>query len=812
MKIFKIHILLIVFVFFFIAESCHKRPKPAPAQINWLSDDPLTIPFRVRKQKFDKGNLVWNNSFEKGKNIIIDSTGVTFRIDGWQKVGNRVEWVNLEADSIYASDEAYDSLRAIKIHRPLANETDDPGEGVISDFIRVIPGNFQLTFYIRLKDLAPNRSRLGTRIFDAVNIKMLFYDKNKIEIKPQKYNPVDKTFFDNSFKGYSFSNFWNIKNLPWSRVIGKSCDIYSIDGDIPSDARYVKLFFGLKGSGTMWVDMIDLRYSSENFSILERMGQFMDTTLYKQEIIIPTPKKVTKLASVPLYSYLDNPVKKPVIIIPRNVSGETMSAARLIQARISGLAGKTAKDSLFNRTVEIKSMLSTREMNSSKLIFSIGKTDLYLRFKDILPDIEMLGSEQGYFIYSASDLNNIVFLLGKTPAGDFYAATTAWQLFDNRKLIFHNANIIDFPDFSSRNIGLISATAENTGYLTEAAMAKINGIMLPADYLSGRTISHLISGTESKLGNNSIVSFGMIQHFPTQVKSGYSSFLNGGENGQIEKIVLFPGPQLQDCTSEHTVGCEIMRELCRIFESIQGSVPKYIYPVFRNNASISQTEGRAEFCLDVLNNCIPENRNYLWSGSSEYSFNTDNVDLYRIKGLTGKEPVFWDNSTNVAELTAIGGYYPGKLRCYNIFEPFNNSSIKYLHPNDGNKDIFFTIPGLSELEMVKMLSVADFAWNMDNYDADFSVWKILLSRYGLSCAKELVNFADIYADLMRSAAELTNPLHHQRLVRNAEELFLQLEGHLQLIKGYLGDNHPLYQELKLMSDEQLKQFRKINAP
>ncbi|MFO7658672.1 MAG: beta-N-acetylglucosaminidase domain-containing protein [Bacteroidales bacterium] len=815
MKIFKLPILIAIVFFSIISVSCHHRPKPVPVQVNWLSDDPLTMPYRVRKQKLDKGNLVWNSSFEKGKSIIVDTSGVTFRIDGWQKIGNRVEWVNIATDSVYGKDEAYDSLRAVKIHRQHANETDDPGEGVISDFIKVIPGNYQFTFYIRLENIVPNRSRLGTRIFDAVNIKMIYYDKNKIEIKPQKFNPVDNIFFDNSFKGYSFSNFWEIKDMPWSRVIGKSCDIFSIDGDIPSDARYVKLLFALKGSGTMWLDMVDLRYSRENFSMLEKMKQFMDSTLYKQEIIIPTPKKITKLASVPLHNYLADPATRPLIIIPRDVTGETMSAARLIRLRITELAGKTGADSLSYPGIQIKSFLSSREMNSSKLIFSIGKTDLYLRFKEILPDIDQLQSDQGYFIYSASDLNNIVFLLGKKPAGDFYAATTAYQLFDNRKLIFHNANIIDYPDFSSRNIGVLTVSGEEPGYLAGAAMAKINGIMLHTGSKACKTIPRLVSETKRELGNSSLISFGTIQSFTCEKAppNGQRVNLNMSCNEFIEKSVLFPSEELHNCIDYHAKYCGTMQELCRAFETMHSSIPKFIFPVFQNNSAINKTEGRAELYLHELNKCLPQNVKFLWSGYSAHSLNTDNVDLHRITEVIEKTPVFWDNSATANDMTIIGGYFPGKLRCYNLFEPFINSSIKYLYNKPGDSEIFFGIPShLSELAMIRVLTIADFAWNEEYYDADFSVWKILQSRYGISCAKELVVYADIYANLLRNIVELSNPLHHQRLVKNTEALINKLDAQMHVLEGYLNKAHPLYNELKLMNDRLLLKFSQMNAP
>ena len=55
----------------------------------------------------------------------------------------------------------------------------------------------------------------------------------------------------------AFSNVWHIN--PFS------------EGDFPDDARYVRLFPGLKGTGAMWADNVDFRHSKWNFTILVRL-------------------------------------------------------------------------------------------------------------------------------------------------------------------------------------------------------------------------------------------------------------------------------------------------------------------------------------------------------------------------------------------------------------------------------------------------------------------------------------------------------------------------------------------------------------
>jgi hypothetical protein len=71
-----------------LLSGCHKTNDIEEQRYTWSTDAPLTIPYRLRLQRFEKGNLIRNSSFETGKiNWIV---GLSFAIDGWQLVGNRL--------------------------------------------------------------------------------------------------------------------------------------------------------------------------------------------------------------------------------------------------------------------------------------------------------------------------------------------------------------------------------------------------------------------------------------------------------------------------------------------------------------------------------------------------------------------------------------------------------------------------------------------------------------------------------------------------------------------------------------------------
>ena len=67
-----------------------------------------------------------------------------------------------------------------------------------------------------------------------------------------------------------------------------------------------------------------------------------------------------------------------------------------------------------------------------------------------------------------------------------------------------------------------------------------------------------------------------------------------------------------------------------------------------------------------------------YSGRSFFSLNTDDADFTRYIAYTHSKPVFMDNSmlTSTSGYNGAMPYYPGKVRLFNIFEPFMNEGIR----------------------------------------------------------------------------------------------------------------------------------------
>ena len=142
-----------------LTAACGTPVSAAAEPAAWSSLNPLGIPYEIRMHQFNKGNLAPNASFERN-----DPAAGALTVEGWEQTGDRVEWVDRASGA--AAEEVHHGLRAVKIQRDTAGEL-DLAEGVLSDFIAVIPGNYEFTYDVRLKQVDGNRRRWGARLGDV---------------------------------------------------------------------------------------------------------------------------------------------------------------------------------------------------------------------------------------------------------------------------------------------------------------------------------------------------------------------------------------------------------------------------------------------------------------------------------------------------------------------------------------------------------------------------------------------------------------------------------------------------------------------
>ena len=785
--------------------SCARRESVKNESGNiWTAKVTQSVPLRIRKNQFDRGNLVTNPSFEDGKFFLEESVDKVPQIRGWNRTGPSVRWVDV-SDSLYSLQEVSTGKHAVKIIRETANETDEDGEGILGDYIKVVPGNFLFLFDIKLKNINPSAGRRGTRLYDAINVSIRFFDKNKVPLEGKQFYPYKEIYLDAGFKGYSFSNFWHIDSFGWGRIHGRTYNYPLSEGDIPDGTAYVRLFFGLKGTGVMWVDNVDFRYSKWNFTALERMECFFDSVCTRSSALLPTPQKIIEKASFPLFVEKEDYIISPVICIPSVASKQTLYAAELIKDEIQKSSSLFSSESKISPVRILKGVLP--DSGFEGLCFSLGKTNLFDKWKDSLHYAEIEDKEQAYVIGSPAGNNKLVLLAGTTPVGDYYAATTLIQLFDKEQNIFHAASIIDYPDFLGRSYLFAAWNSEeelmdDVSSIPQMSLLKLNKAYVGYGQTNGRKNWYApdqlyIDGVKAageKCREIGVMDMAIMvnpyYHFDYEanvdsisdelkyvfshsdeaaiqkLESVFRIGLDAGANtimlmaddflphkGDNRKnYVLYTSEDKQKFVNLQNAQSFMINNLYDNLNRDYKDLRFEYCPPWYLNEFIDRSRGKAEAYFSDLNEMIPEDVSIVWTGPTVRSLSYDLADIERYKKVTGRKAMIWDNTLYARGLEGVYGgypsYYPGKARLCNLVEAWDvmvpDNCQDYL---DG-PHMYVNGSAYSEIYKIKYATVADFEWNTKDYNPEFSLWKVLVSKFGPGTARHLLEFSDAYYELL----------------------------------------------------------------
>ncbi len=860
---------LLLFCAFTLLNSCStiERTRKTDRASELARSEPLSILHATRQAQFDKGNLVINPSFEEGSGRG-DGLENGSRIKGWQKVGENVHWTDTESAS-GTSNGANTGRRAVRISRKRANELDE-AEGVISDYIEVIPGNYYFSYHVRLKDIRGNKTRLGTRLQDAVTIKVLFFDENKQPIEPGRLNPVNGSMIDISNKGLSFANFWRIDDFPWGKVKGRTYNYPFSEGDVPERTRYVRLFLGLKGTGMMWVDDVVYRYSKWNFTALERMQPYFDKPLPLAQRLIPTPRQFLQIDDVVFYeASLSH--RLPVIVLPEESAPADVSAAHLLKEKITAVLQRVMPPNELDRDLARieKGDYSRAAGSIPRLVFSIGRNKLYKRVQPNLPLAAVQGKSQGYVIQSASvGDTRIVFLIGETPLANYYAAATAIQLFEVDRAVYQDATVIDYPDFLGRSY--VFKAWQNDGELQRDldAISRLSTYKLNKVYLGyGRKGKHwhrpdtlYLQGIEEaarRCRDSGVMRLAMMvnpyshlgferpvdqlsddlrniwthsdpksmemlkKHCRPALNAGASTLMlladdyvpHAGRNRQ--NYALFTEKDKKRFVSLQNAQAYVINQLKQWLDREYPGTRLEFCPPWYSNEHIARSFGQAEYYFKDLTFQIPPDVAIIWTGPTIRSLSIDTADLYRYQSLIGRWPMIWDNTLYARnhEVASYGGYpahYPAKVRMCNLFEPFDTYRPNTFQNYNHGRQMYTNGPAYSEIYKIKYATVADYEWNTTAYFPELSLWKALTKSYGRLAAEQLLYFNDafygFYEVYLRIKSKGPDATRDRR---NAQKYLAEMRKYMRQIAALQPDETRLLQELKHYLKEQEKRFNAI---
>lgn len=865
MRVFLNWIVLVLFVF--LMNACLPKERAIEPRNVFTALKTQSIPLKIRENQFSKGNLVINGSFEEGKYLLEKTDDPMANIKGWTRSASNVEWTDPES-GLFHENEVYEGMHSVKITRIKANETDEPGDGVESDFIKVLQGNYDFTYYIRLKDILPQAERIGTRIHDAINIRLYFYDKHKVRIDGKQFYPYKEILLDSEFKGYSFSNFRDIDSLGWGKIQARTYNYPLSEGDIPDGTQFIKIFIGLKGTGTMWVDKLDFRYSKWNFTALERMSPYFDTSFSVASMLIPTPKKMDTNAVVPLFQLKHDSYIPPLILIPASANKQTILAAKLVKEELMNRQERYFKGEALEGVKISPGMIPPEDFDG--LIFSIGKTSVFEKWKDSLLYSSIQDKEQSYIIEPLPGKSNLVFIAGRDPIGDYYGATSLVQLMDKDTNLYHSATILDFPDITGRSYLFASwnnqeELIEDIGSIDRMSRLKFNKAYVGYGQTRGRKNWYApdnlyingVSLAGRKCRELGVVNLAIMvnpyYHFDyemhidsissdlkNQFVHSHASSLQKlknvfqiGLDAEANTIMLMgddfvphSGSNRKSYTLYHKDDIDKFGSL----QNAQGYMINNLYDWLKQNYSntrfefcppwylnefIDRSRGQAEVYFNDLMKTIPTDVAIVWTGNTVRSLTYDLADFERYTRLIGRSPMIWDNTLYARGLEGVYGgypaYYPGKAKLCNLFEPYDVQLPENFEKYIDGPHMYVNGSAYSEIYKIKYATVADFEWNTRDYNPEFSLWKALNSEYGVQVSKLLLEFSDIYYAMIEIDYLLEEDAD-QRTINLGKKLLENMEQIYSLLQSEPNMNLKLLAELevyKIKAETKIKSFTNV---
>lgn len=787
----------IVIIFSFVLLSaCKKKDPVAINQSLWTSSDPLIIPYAQRINMYNSGNLVFNHSFENGKNYFQDGNLISFNIDGWKNLGSdEIEWVNTDYD-YYDEDESYHKNHAVKICRLTTDETEELGVGVLSDFIRVIPGNYELSYHIRLENICSGKERLGRKLYDAVNLRLLYFDKNKLEIGSSSFNPDTDSEMDHGYKSLSFSNYYSIHELQWVKVRGLSAFYPFFNNDIPDEARYVKIFAGLKGTGTMWIDDVSFQYSKRNFSYKELIEPMYDSLLLPVEKLTPTPQNYEQLNTIRFFDGQKESL--PVIVIPENCTPDEKKLA--VDFRKS-LIDKIGSEAIGSSEIEIKTQLD--DDDRARLVFSVNKNNVYNKMSKVDIDSLLNDKKEGYVIQNYFTDNHYVLLNALDKGGLEFGFQTLANLIDS--VNYYAADIFDYPSYPERSL-MINSNTDSINLKEIAEEYRFNQFYVKGvndDYL-GRDISKVLyinlmdlittmqSHNKEITRRNLLVQLRKV--LPENLQE-YQELCLEGTYQPVKQVccadlISFTGV-LESCKNIQQEHIDLIDAIADYVKSLNPEIRIGFVPPWNTLDQIFVSQGQARYYFADFKKDTLIDKMYFY-GNDDYSGNLDAVNYDFLKSFTNKDIFFINNSlgkySRRLNLKEFKNLYKGKFRLCFFYEPIMSNSPFV------SKSII-NIEKQQYLNEIQLSTISDYLWN-EEYEPEYSLWKNLVRIYGRETAMLIIEINDTYINLYESILYLENNDQVGKYMRQVDFYGERLENQISLLKKVADHNIILNQIIK----------------
>jgi hypothetical protein len=458
-------------------------------------------------------------------------------------------------------------------------------------------------------------------------------------------------------------------------------------------------------------------------------------------------------------------------------------------------------------------------------------------------------------------------LVGATPVATFYAAATAVQLLDQNSCVYHDAAVIDYPDFLGRSyvfrnwqsaeelhndldsmerMSLYKLNKVYFGYnrsgktwyqpdrlyrqgAAEAGrICREGGVMrlaimvnpyshfdfeAPAANLSDQARYTWTHGSPESLSRlKGVFKVGLDAGADTVMLLSDDFVPHEGHNRK--NYTLYTPEDKAQFISLQTAQAHVINSLKQWLDRDYPGVRFEFCPPWYCNEFIVRSEGKAEVYFTELVRQIPRDIALIWTGPTVRSLSIDAADLYRYSALIGRRPMIWDNTLYARNIETknYGGYtthYPGKVRMCNLFEPYDTDRPAEFYIYNDGRHMYTNGDAYSEVYKIKYATVADYEWNTAAYNPELSLWKVLCRNYGPLCAKELLLFNDAYYNLYQICMRMEIEGLKDEFRRPGSVLLEELNARLARIAELLSEGHPLVAELEAFRNRQKDRFERL---
>lgn len=739
-----------------LLSSCH------PSTVTDTDAEPvisLSFKDKARIAKYQKGNLISNPSFEKGNTIQLDSVSERYVIEGWEQIGSKIEWQN------YASSDS-NNRRYLVIKRKKADETETFGVGVMSDFIRVIPGTYNLTCDLNLIDIHNPQSRIGAHISDAVQLRIFYYDRNHTLIENNSDKESIGYSIDEGFQALSLVHLDKIDSTGWVKIQGRAHNAPYVQGIITPEVKFVRIFIGLKGTGELWIDNMHYSYKPNNISLLERMNIQKTPQAVSVHPIFPAPQFLNPIDTL-AYSSTGQCVL-PIIIYANQ---STPAEREVVQALRQFLL---RDEQLTKADVMIISDDAKPWQNilDNHLVIAIGKSQLTDKCLDTfkLPEVENF-QNQGYYIDVPDNSPNSIMLLAQTQQGYQYGLRALKQLIDIRKGVIYRCQIVDYPLLLQRGCWFDSVTTNTLPYIKSLIAAGYNqlGVNYPL------AVANICEGEVTGATINCLNWDGT--HLSgLQVVNGVFA-----EASPFDHLIELDFSKLEANT------IQAANDNSRVQRDVSGIFPWYIFPAYLSG---HVPEARI---MHMLADDPANKWTYYWAIHPAFSA-FDDASVYMVRSILDRYPGIIDESLY------------RDTRKYSIKRKRNLRNQQYISliepysPQGISKDILQKLPVYyfyqnisSASNYIRLLTALDFAWNPVTYQPEISLINVL-RYYGLSDKQiELYLLAEeLFNELIENTPEAFSEAN---LGKQQKKIELILQNHAPVINDLFNQQDPLMTEL-----------------